>query len=278
MGAVYVFDVYSSGLYIQRTRVQAPFSTRDARFGSAVAVSSDGAIMVVGAPGYSSPRVQIFQASANTYTMTSELLGRATANEFGSTIALSSQGWLVVGDPTDSANGTDAGAAFVYEPSDSSVYSLASALLPAGLGANHRFGHAVAIQGPRVVVGAPHYQGQRGRVHVFEKQGAVFVELAVVHPLASADKMRFGWSVDISFSNTIVVGAYHGATPAGNSGAVYMFQANVTTGVYEQVRLLESPEPAQLGHRVAISEYNDIGVAAYWEDADAENLGAVVVL
>ena len=213
---------------------KAPASEPRARFGSAVA--SDGDITVVGSPlAPGGGRVTIFRRTNRSWMMERELQAPVPSegDQFGASVAIAGS-TIVIGAPN---SGAGKGAAYTSTAS-ASGWSNANALVSPASASGDRFGAAVAIAGPTIVVGAPGASAGAGRAFVF---GGTPVTL--VAPNAGSGD-RFGTSVAVSGSR-IAVGApgedslrsgIQLATPLehdelySDAGAVYVFAA---TGAFE---------------------------------------------
>ncbi|MBL0943724.1 MAG: integrin [Hydrogenophaga sp.] len=190
-GAVYVYA--RDGLsWVQQAYVKAGKSEAGDQFGNSVALSADGHVLVVGAPGESSSRpginqpdteagqpnsgaVYVFARSSGGWTQQAFIKAfNGDANHFfGSSVAVSADGSTVAtGAPGESSNFTGvftisvAPAGNVGAPSSGAVYTYRSidAVWSTGLyikasntGANDRFGTHLALSGDgqTLAVGAP---------------------------------------------------------------------------------------------------------------------------
>jgi hypothetical protein len=125
---------------------------------------------------------------------------------------------------------------------------------PRGVGAQH--GHAVAINGSTMVVGARHdatTASQAGAAFVYVLSGGTWTQQAVLLAPDGAATDKFGQSVAIS-QDTIVVGAYNDDSPLSNAGSAYVFIRNGTTWSFQQ-KLTASDATAddEFGNAVAIT-------------------------
>jgi hypothetical protein len=121
-GAVYVFRL-ASGQWQQNAYVKASNTNGDDRFGSSVALSADGTVLAVGAPGEASaipgnqndnsaPRagaVYVFARTSSSWTQDGYIKPMIPTGgaKFGTSVALSGNGsTLVVGAPGEASNAT----------------------------------------------------------------------------------------------------------------------------------------------------------------------------
>ncbi len=162
-------------------------------------------------------------------------------------------------------------------------------------GAGDNFGHAVAMSGSTLVIGAPNEAGNAvgvngdtlnnslngaGAVYVFTRSGTTWTQQAYLKASNTGEQDQFGAAVAIA-GETIVVGAPREASGAlgvnGNqadnttagAGAAYVFVRNGTTWT-QQAYLKASNTGADdlFGTAVAITG-DTVVVGAYQEDSNA---------
>ena len=131
--------------------------------GQAVAISSDGTIVAIGAPqnsngnGNGSGQVRVYRNIAGTWTkLGADIDGEAAGDVSGSSVAISSDGTTVaIGAPFNDGTGNSAGQLRVYQYSNSSWTKIGSDI--DGNAASDGSGRSVAISsdGTIVAVGAP---------------------------------------------------------------------------------------------------------------------------
>ena len=178
-GAVYVYSG-NSGSWVQGAEIRGAegiYSAGEA-FGSSIDISSDGSIIVSGAPfngeeGITNRgRVYTFQGESSSFTDIDEtpLLGSSSGDYFGSAVAISGDGsTLFIGAP-GGASGD--GYVAVYSFDGSSWGSPVTTLL--GSTSGELLGTSIAAlasDGSIFAAGAPSYNGGVGAVRVFERQG-----------------------------------------------------------------------------------------------------------
>jgi hypothetical protein len=132
------------------------------RFGAAVAVSPDGRILAVAAPGDACRPCEGSASNAGAVYLfdagTRALLGVLHApepgpnEEFGAALAFASPGTLLVGAPGAHVGPRSAGAVFVVDVASRSVDRVLLAPSPAG---GERFGASLGVAGIEVLIGAP---------------------------------------------------------------------------------------------------------------------------
>jgi hypothetical protein len=164
----------------------------------------------------------------------------------------------VMGAPQDDVGGAvDAGSVYVYVRSGLAWVEQAKLVAPDGA-ADDRFGHAVAVSGDTVVVGAPRADvsghTNQGAVYVFTRNAGLWTQTA---KLVSADGGAgddFGITVAID-ADTAVVGAMnHNVGPNTDQGAAYVFHRS--SGMWSQQGKLtaaDGDEHDAFGNSVAVA-------------------------
>jgi hypothetical protein len=160
-------------------------------------------------------------------------------------------------------NDEGGGSIYVFEDTGSDWVQVAK-LQPAGLPSTSDFGYSVAIDGDRIAVGAPDFNGTgTGRVFVYERFGALGWLLAeTLTGSDTAADASFGTSVALHDTQLLV-----GATNAGVApGAAYLFW-RVSGGWIERGKLVGSAANANdsFGGSVAIDDGRGF-VGAYFDD------------
>ncbi len=154
-----------------------------------------------------------------------------TDDYFGFSVAIDGN-TMVVGAYLDDDNGTDSGAAYVfrYDPDGSGQWVQEVKLLPSDGVEGAEFGHSVAIDGDRIVVGAPHDFGsgfRSGSAYVFQYDpdgSGQWIEESELVPDEDSTGSLFGWSVSID-GDVIAVGAEFDERNWGDyTGSVSMFR------------------------------------------------------
>jgi hypothetical protein len=176
-GAVWVFRE-SAGAWTQETLLQPNPAVSDGWFGESVAI--EGSLVAVGSPQINDAGpgvVYLFKPGIGGWVTVAKLAGSdvAIGGQFGRSVAIRG-GRLVVGAPEANAQ---KGAVYVFQ--DVGVGWLQTAKLTAsGGGADDRFGASVAIDGDRILVGAPYASAgpvaDAGAAYLFELQGSTWAQ------------------------------------------------------------------------------------------------------
>jgi hypothetical protein len=128
----------------------------------------------------------------------------------------------VLGDPADDEKGHDAGAIYVFSRSGG-VWQENAKIFANDAHADQSFGHAMAIAGNTMIIGAPKVTGGRGAAYVLSRASNGWVqETKLTAPLSGQD-LAFGRDVAISEDRLIV--ASPRATIANSPlGVIFVYQ------------------------------------------------------
>jgi MYXO-CTERM domain-containing protein len=152
-------------------------------------------------------------------------------------------------------------------------------------GASDRFGHAVAIDGDRLAVGAPLDDDKAqdaGAVYIFERNRGGADNWGLAKKLTAPNGAAgdyFGYSVTLEAGRVAVGAVYHGGSPGHWRGSVYLFEsAEGGTDNWGLVKELTPAATADERFGFAVELDGDlVVVAAVDHRVDAEYAGAVYV-
>lgn len=210
------------------SQVLAP-SGEPSQFGRSVALSDDVALVAAGSEAASPGALHSFVRTDATWSEEAVLQAPVPEPTDGFGVVALSGAWAVVG-----ASGTSSsrGAAYLYERVDGSWTSGPTLLASDGAELDE-FGHAVAIAGDTVVVGAPR-QEVAGAAYVFVRSGSSWTEqqkLVPSNPDTTADD-AFGSAVAID-GDRMLIGAGDSGLGRGIeyafAGSFYAFSRSGTT-------------------------------------------------
>ena len=193
-------------------------------------------------------------------------------NFFGGALAFNDT-HLVVGAQFDNTNGTNAGAAYLFDTQTQT--NLFTLLAPDGQ-AGDLFGKSVAIYNDLIVIGSENNHQdlgeQAGAVYLFDATTGLLIEK--ITPDDALDFNRFGFSVAVN-EEFIVIGAYSDDNIFLNSGSVYLYD----TTTHQLVTKLVGNDPLSsrnFGSSVAIHEQT-LAVGAISDDEIDNDTGAIYI-
>ncbi|CAK0879735.1 unnamed protein product [Prorocentrum cordatum] len=253
-------------------------------FGRSVAVSSDGARVVVASyrdddQGSISGSVHVFDGTTGERLLKLVASDGAGSDYFGYSVAVSSDGAIVVvGASGDDDQGFNSGSAYVL---DGTTGERLLKLVASDGAAGDQFGRSVAVSsdGARVVVGAFYDDDQgstSGSAYVLDGTTGERLLKLVASDGAAGD--QFGYSVAVSSDGAIVVVGASGDDEQGSSsGSAYVLDG--TTG--ERLLKLVASDGAdfdQFGYSVAVSSDGArVVVGSAWDDDQGPQSGSAYV-
>ena len=239
------------------------------------ATAIDGNVAVLGAPKHDSQGLAdsgaayVFTESGGVWSEAQVLDAgtfAAAGDLFGSSVGISGN-WIVVGAPANDVEGTDAGAAYVFELVGG-VWTLRQQLLGSNLATGDNFGNDVDISGDALIVGARFDDTtggvDAGSAYIYRDDGPIFgwTEEALLEDSITSD--WFGTRVALD-GDVAVVGSLldnHGVYADGGSAYVYRHDGS---SAWPLEQMLISPSPyngARLGEDVAV--LGDLIVCGEW--------------
>jgi len=239
-------------------------------FGHAVAVT--GSIAVISAynqgPGGGAPgAVYVIDAISGHEHRMMQPNDIAASDQFGWSVAVSGT-TAIVGSRADDDDGTNTGSAYLMDITTGQVIHKLHASTPATF---QEFGYAVAISGPRALVGTPK-AGTSGTAYVFDT--ATGQGLFDLTPSDGDGGDKFGQAV--AMSGNLAVITSNGQFENDNSvGAAYVF--DMTTG--QELFKLTADDGAfadNMGLSVSVSGNLAI-IGAHGDDDNGSNSGSAYI-
>lgn len=269
-GAVHI--LHRAGDSWEATQLlHAPDPVFGHRFGNAVAMSADGATLLIGARldddrGDNAGSAYVFTRGPSGFAFAQELHApdAAPGSLFGGNLALSADGMLaIISAPNTLVSGVRRGKAYVFTKGPGG-YVHAADLLGSVHEVGREFGFHLAMtpDASNLLIGAPRLGGfsaASGAVHWFTRNAqGNWVERQVLLPQApgQAGNTSFGMQIDISGDGrAAIIGApFDAAFPRNLFGVVYLFERPDET--WAQRAALTDPESGietSIGFGTAIS-------------------------
>ncbi len=263
-GAVWVFT-RNAGVWTQQTTLVSPDAA--ARFGNAVALSTDGSTAVIGAPGDNTNvgAAWVFTSSAGMWSPQAKLLASDATGQAlqGFSVSLTADGnTAMVGGYGDNAN---TGAAWIFTRSGTTWTQQGSKLVGTGAVGQAQQGYSVALSGDgsTALMGGPVDNNQVGATWPFTNSGGTWTQqgaklvgsFATEYPAVPPEQ---GFSVALSGDgNSALIGAPHNGFTTGvfgPLGASGVFTKSGGTWIQQQLLVSNAASlPPQQGSSVALS-------------------------
>jgi len=247
-GAAYLYDSITD---TTPTTLLPQTSDSSDEFG--YAVSSDGTIIVIGAPeAANGGTVTIFDVATGSRLHTIQNPVGKSGDDFGKSVTISNN-YVIVGAPFDDVKSNSAGTVYLFEKTSS--YPQVRQLTHTNHGSSDYFGKSLDSVNDIVLVGATGdgtagYNS--GSAYLFDgTTGDILSEFA--NPQPNSDD-RFGEAVSFS-DDYVIVGAYQDDAISSNSGSVYLFDRTS----YSHVKSLPNPSPTSSANfGVSVHGVNDL--------------------
>jgi hypothetical protein len=284
-GAAWVYRRNPAGVWIRQTQLGASDSVDFIEFGTSVDI--DGDVIVVGARrGVTAATVAgaayVFRRQGNNWTEEAKLVAFDPGYHdfFGSSVAVRGDA-IVVGSEDDDPNGDESGSAYVFRrDAGTGEWELQQKLVPADGEAGDNFGRSVAVDGPRILIGAWLADGDTSTT------GAAYTFRASPTDWQLGDKLfwptgeygdGYGFSVELSGDCGIIGAVNDDVGGAQDMGAAFIhcdLAGAVPPGfTIDIVCCVEVPDP--LGPVVVTTRIENVGETARigrrwieWIDAD----------
>jgi hypothetical protein len=272
-GSAYVFT-RSGSIWTQQAQLTATDGAASDRFGAAVAISGDTALMGADADDVDANANQgsawVFSRIGSTWIgpdLQALASGGAAGDFFGDSVAISGD-TAVVGAYLDNVGGNFfQGSAYIFVRAGG-IWTQQAQLTATGGATGDRFGTAVAISGDTVVVGADadNVGGNffQGSAYIFVRAGTIWTQQAQLTAADGAANDSFGGSGAVAISGgTAIVGAYADDVGANsNQGSAWFFDvaANDFSLAHNDVTDVSYPTltaallPAQSGQQITATE------------------------
>jgi hypothetical protein len=278
-GAAYVYKLNKrTGLWVLQQRLTAADGKDEDEFGRAVAVTGDGALLVVGArfasfaKGSDAGAVYTyrFDKRSRHWIFEQKLQdgnGGKNGDQFGRAVALSHDGrLLLVGARWADTNvGPDVGAVFVYARDERARQWTLSQTLQAEDGQiSDRFGQSVAIFADQLVVGARDADASdtadTGAAYVYarDRHTRQWTLTQRIAPDDGVSQGQFGFCLALA-GHRLAIGARRAGPGVLGNGAVYVYERRDLGDEWALAQRLEPEDadpPVEFGQSVALSPFS----------------------
>ena len=258
--------VFAQQNYDIETKLLASDGASYDRFGEAVAISGNTAIVGAQWVNYLSGSAYTFHFDGNNWVQQQKLTpdGGGSPDRFGISVAISDK-FAIIGAPGDSEM-QKFGAVYVFRFNGS--YWIKQQKLTTGI-EDDVFGWSVALDGNFVLVGT-----ESDSVYVFEFDGSSWVQQQIL--TASDSTLSFGMQVAMD-GNTAIIGAQYDSKIGPQNGSAFIFRFDGSSWIEEQ-KLTASDGAAfdQFGGSVAVNGNTAI-VGARLDDDKGTNSGSAYI-
>jgi hypothetical protein len=287
-GSAYVFT--RTGTHWSQ---QAKLTTKDASegdsFGWSIGISGD--IAVIGAPrdddmGKDSGSAYVFTRTGSTWSQQAKLTAQdgTEGDVFGISIAISGD-TILVGADLNAEKGVNAGAAYVFTRSEStlsgSTWSEQAKLTAADGSEGDIFGVRVALQDNTALISARRDDDDimgvdAGSAYVFTRVGTTWTQqVKLTAPDGAADD-RFGRSVALT-ADTALIGAMFQDNQGKNSGSAYLYKRSGNTwSLQTQLTATDGAEGDVFGWNVALFGHTAL-ISANRDNDKGKNSGSAYI-
>ncbi|MEM9836846.1 MAG: hypothetical protein AAF828_10110 [Bacteroidota bacterium] len=255
-------------------------------FGFDIALSEDGTILAVGAPG---PQGQLFVPDGVGFVrvhswngtawlpLGQDLTGDMIGDGVGKSVSLSADGTRVAFAAAGAAGiGSDNEFVRVFEYDGSAWVQVGLDIL--GAANNDALGDGLDLSsdGNRLAIGSSRHGNDRGRTQIFEWNGTAWLQLGA-DIIGAADGDFSGEQVAISANgDRVAISATRNADNGNNAGQVRVFDWNGTTWVQAGQDIDGDGNNSQVGSDVAISaDGNRIAVGSLDDNGSFSGAGKV---
>ncbi|NWJ95881.1 MAG: Ig-like domain repeat protein [Chloroflexi bacterium] len=238
-GAAYIFTRTGFTWAQEGTALTSNSGAANDGFGSAVVLSSDGNIALIGANNKNGGQGAAYSFTRTNSTWTQQAIltaANGTAKDkFGNALALSGSGsTILIAASSKTMGGTgNQGATYIFIPTN--ITWTQQAVLSDTTGADwDYFGTAVALSsdGLTALIGAP-LENIEGVVYAYTRTGSTWTQQTVIYPTNGGYGSNFGNAVALSSDGNIaLIGAN---TQNGGQGAAYIFTRTNSTWAQEAV-------------------------------------------
>ena len=255
--------------WLQRQKFITSDGTDWDRFGEAVSISGDLAIMGAGGNddnGSASGSAYIYKFDGTNWHLQQKLLASdgAASDFFGGSVSISGD-LAIVGAYGDNSN---TGSAYIFKFNGTS-WIQQQKLVASDAATDELFGKSVSISGNYAIMGAYRDDDNgtnSGSAYIFKFDGTSWSQQAKLLPSDGAATDYFGYSVSIS-GHLAIVGAYVDYGNGAGVGSAYIFKLDGTNWV-EQAKLTASDGAAIDGLGESVSISGDFAIAGAGGDTD----------
>ncbi|KAA3641599.1 MAG: hypothetical protein DWP95_06510 [Proteobacteria bacterium] len=238
-GSVFVYENINS-VWVETDHLLAPIGNQSEWFGSSVSLSDTWAL--IGSPsdntnGYRAGAAQLYHLINGIWVEDIKIFpADPAANDyFGDDVAIDNNKIVIGAHRKQFTNYSRLGAVFAYN-FDGNLWQQQQKIMPSDLTDNKYFGSAVALNGETLMIGAQsdgELANGSGAAYQFSLSNDQWVESNKIFAPDAAQGDQFGYALDISSADKLIVSAIHDDDHGPQSGAVHIYQLNVGDLIYQ---------------------------------------------
>ncbi|MCH2134325.1 MAG: FG-GAP repeat protein [Phycisphaerales bacterium] len=279
-GVIYVYEWIDAG-WALHSRLVAD----DGDIGDMMGVSVDvlGDQIIAGAwfdndAGSNSGAAYVFDYDSSLgWTQSAKLVmpGAAPEDAFGRTVALGAD-FCAIGAPLDDDQGPTSGSVCVFNRTGTGGWTFETKLLHPGGAAGDQLGLSLAVDGDRILSGAPWSNDGRGEIHLWERFGTWTHTWYMTMESVGAPSDYFGFSVAID-GDRMAAGTYRDDSYGEDAGSLWTM-----VRVFDGWAYTKHPPPtpqvgACFGVSLALSGERLL-VGSYYGEVNGVSTGTVDVM
>lgn len=207
---------------------------------------------------YSNGVAELFDTSSDIVTLKhtlSETFYDATDHYFGNNLHYTKDGYLLVGAPKDSEEGTQYGAAYIYKEHNG-AWVRSGKLVPPGRDKNDRnFGSAIASSGKDFVIGAPGFRPE-GMVFIYKNTSVSGIDLKPETIVFPHDTMKVeGFGTSVAIENNLMAVSGHEISDTYRH-AVFIYEREAHEWHLKEVLILSKVSPLEKNAFLSVDIYD----------------------
>ncbi len=194
---------------------------------------------------------------------------------FGAAVALGTDK-IAVSASGDDDNGSGSGSVYIYETISGGL-TLGTKVTASDGSANDYFGHAIAIQGNYLAVGAPFVDDigfNSGATYLFKRNTmGAWHQIQKFTPSDTTANQQFGWDLDYEGSKLVVSAHMDRRMLANGVGSVYLFDNSMSATMVEKSKHQPSSVGAwdRFGNAVALDSNQFVASSSVTNAPDRES-------
>lgn len=241
-GSVYIFERDPQGTWIETQKLNAADGTEDELFGLSITFAGQTLAISAYKQNNRTGAVYLFDKSpTGTWEESQKLLASDTSlyKQFGYAVS-GIENRLLIGAPNDAENGTNSGAAYIFDKAMNGEWIETEKLIATDGEGHDNFGISVDIAPHTAVVSAWYDDDvveNSGAVYIFEQ--TVNEDWTEITKLKASDPATYsGYGTSVGISNqTVVVGAASNNPNDTRIGSAYVYEKSQNGSWLQTVRL-----------------------------------------